>query len=99
MSEPMSVAKAGLVLGAVIGGGHLCWAVLVAFGLAQSIMDFILWMHFIKPIFVIATVRNRESGRSSRRDRRPRLRDRIAIRIDLERSAQSLQDGLSAQAG
>ena len=53
MSEPMSVVKAGLVLGAVIGGGHLCWAVLVAFGLAQSIMDFVLWMHFIKPIFVI----------------------------------------------
>ena len=43
----------GLVFGAVLGGWHLVWSLLVLSGVAQGLYDFIMWAHMIHlPIVV-----------------------------------------------
>lgn len=49
----LSTTTTGLVLGAIMGDVHLFWSLLVAAGWGQPIMNFIFWMHFIKPIYLI----------------------------------------------
>ena len=53
--ETIRVNQAGLVIALVLGGFHLMWAMIVASGLAQRLMDFIFWLHFIRPVYVIET--------------------------------------------
>jgi NADPH:quinone reductase-like Zn-dependent oxidoreductase len=45
--------KSGLVLGSLVGGWHLLWAIVVAVGWGQPWIDFIFWLHFLKPVFVV----------------------------------------------
>lgn len=45
--------KSAFVLATVLGLYHLTWAALVAAGVAQRFIDFILWLHFIKPFIVV----------------------------------------------
>ena len=41
--------KCGLILGVLIGIGHMAWALMVALGWGQPVMDFLLTVHFLAP--------------------------------------------------
>ena len=52
-SGRLSANKSGVMLGTLLGGWHLLWAVVVAAGWGQPLLDFVFWMHFLKPVLVI----------------------------------------------
>ena len=49
----VGVNHTGIVLGSLSGAMHLGWVVLVAAGVAQPVTDFVFWLHFIRPVWVI----------------------------------------------
>ena len=53
MNHHISPAKTGLTVGALVGGLHLVWAVLVWLGWAQALVDFSLWAHMVRLPFIV----------------------------------------------
>jgi len=52
--EIINKNKTGLTFGFLISFFHLFWGVLVAFGMAQTLLNFILYLHMIDmPIIVM----------------------------------------------
>ena len=49
----MNQKKVGLVLGSFVGLIHLVWSLLIAFGWAQPLMNFIYGMHSLNNPFTV----------------------------------------------
>lgn len=51
--QKLNKNEVGLVLGAVTALAHLVWLILVGAGLAQGLLDWILDLHRIEPVFTV----------------------------------------------
>ena len=51
----ISKNKLGVVVGSAFGLWHLVWALLVATGTAQWLLDWVFRLHFIQPVYLITT--------------------------------------------
>lgn len=49
----LNPTKTGLAVGKLIGGVHFVWAVLVALGWAQALVNFSLWAHMVSTPVVV----------------------------------------------
>lgn len=45
--------KVAMITGLLVGGMHLVWALIVASGLAQLLLDFIYGLHFLNNPFTV----------------------------------------------
>jgi len=51
----LNPTKAALAVGLFFSFVHLVWSLLVAFGLAQAVLDFIFWVHMIRAVYLVDT--------------------------------------------
>lgn len=58
----VGVNNVGISVALLFGGVHLLWALLVASGLAQTVLDFAFWLHFIRSGWVVESF---ELGRAA----------------------------------
>lgn len=51
----LNPTKTGLIFGKLVGGLHLVWAILIALGWAQALVNFSQWAHMVSvPVVVKA---------------------------------------------
>lgn len=55
MKNQLTPNSVGVVLGSVVSLFHFVWGLLVAFGFAQAILDFIYSIHFLNNPFMVAS--------------------------------------------
>ena len=55
MNQHLNPTKTGLALGGLVGGAHLVWSILIAFGWAQALVNFSQWAHMVSVPVVVKT--------------------------------------------
>ncbi len=45
--KELNTSKVALTFGLIGGGWHLLWSFLILIGLAQSLINFVFWMHML----------------------------------------------------
>lgn len=53
MSNTINAQKAGVVFGSALGLWHFVWAILVAIGLAQPLLDAVLHLHMLSFSYIV----------------------------------------------
>lgn len=53
MKTKMEALASGVFGSIIMLSIHLVWCALVFFGLAQTVVDYLFWIHFVKPIYQI----------------------------------------------
>lgn len=54
--------KLALIFGLFLALWHTCWVILVYFGLAQPLLNFVFWAHFITPPYHIEAFEPARAG-------------------------------------